>query len=82
MKRRSSRRMRKRINGVAVASDCTGKVRFGTQAMAREIAKRGRERKGGDRHEYRCRWCRGWHVGTLRDRPKRPAAPDPDYLDA
>lgn len=42
---------------------CTGKVRH-TYATAEYAAKRARRRWHTPLRAYRCRLCRGWHVGS------------------
>jgi len=51
------------------AAACAGKQRFDDLALARRAAKRKR-----GRHAYKCKACRGWHVGVARKagRPWKP----------
>jgi hypothetical protein len=59
------------------AAACSGKARFDSMVRAKEVARRAARRHDGDSFEaYRCRVCRGYHVGenvigrVQRDRPK------------
>lgn len=48
---------------------CIGKQKFPNPRIAREVAKRRRQRgKKGD--AYRCRYCHQWHIGFS---PRRKA---------
>lgn len=43
---------------------CTGKHRFDSPTLARQVAQRGRKRKDDSRGVYRCPHCDGWHIGN------------------
>jgi hypothetical protein len=53
----------------AVLAQCTGKVRFESQRLAKEVADR-RSRRGVRGQPYKCRHCGGYHIGKL-DNPVR-----------
>lgn len=55
--------MTERADEYALAG-CVGKARFESYAAADRIQKRrGRDRKYRKSEVYRCRVCRGWHLG-------------------
>lgn len=60
---------------------CEGKKRFESMPMARKIAKQLSRRKGVSALTYRCRICRGFHVGT-HDRKRRDDRRDVEELEA
>ena len=45
-------------------SQCTGKERFDSRALAARIARR-RADSGKPGHAYRCRHCEGYHIGGV-----------------
>lgn len=47
---------------------CWRKVKHANQATAARIAKR----TGPNLHEYKCPYCKKWHVGHLKAKRLRP----------
>ena len=54
------------MDQIRIAAQCTGKVAFSAQRIAKEAAHR---RKG--RVAYRCKFCFHWHVGTPPQQEKK-----------
>ena len=46
--------------------ECGRKVQHLSRARAKDAARRLRAQHGVTTRVYRCRWCEGWHVGTMR----------------
>ena len=62
--------MKKKVNKAAT---CTGKFTFLRFGEARSIANdMNRRRDGGTAHAYRCKVCKGFHVGGSRPKPRKP----------
>lgn len=54
------------------ASSCAGKIRHQTQASANRHAAH-----TGHGKSYRCKFCTGWHIGNVPNRPERSVNPRP-----
>lgn len=55
-----------------ITTTCLGKVRYETAVMA-DLASRGiaRRRRHGERmRSYRCPFCEGWHLTSVRKRSR------------
>ena len=54
-------------------TQCAGKDRFESPALAGRIAARVRAGKDCRSQPYHCSTCRGWHVGTLNPVQRKAA---------
>ncbi len=45
--------------------DCYRKVRFTTKKIAKTVAQRAYHAHKHRQEAYRCKWCKGYHLGTL-----------------
>ena len=53
----------KRSANLDPAARCTGKQRFTSPVLARQVAREGNRRNDRNYSAYRCLNCKGWHMG-------------------
>lgn len=60
----------RRSRKVARMVSCAGKFAFDTYALAMEVARRGRRRRGLRLGAYKCAACDLYHIGNQRRLPR------------
>jgi hypothetical protein len=56
---------------MAGLEQCAGKNKYGSEQLARKIARKRAQTTGQDIHAYQCELCRKWHIGHRIKRMKR-----------